>query len=295
LIASRSVSELAALKVEFNSLEAVQGRSKVLKKAPDLVWSGAFFVALLTAGQAHAAETGCDLDGDASRVKLARVVDGDTLRIEGGGKLRVIGVNAPEKGDDKRAAQPFSRRATEAVRHFLANDDSFLIRTGLQEKDRYGRSLVHVYRNNGQSLAEFLLREGLAFHIVIPPNLGDHGCLWKAEQFARERGHGIWGHDYYSPAMASELGKADTGFRLVTGRVTQVSSGKRSWWIELDDRVSLRLSKKDEHYFDTLLKDLQGKPRVEVRGWLIWRGNKSGHPPLLMHLRHPMALRILSG
>src|SRR5688572_9719706 len=62
-------------------------------------------------------ETGDAGDSDLGdrRVRLERVVDGDTLRLDDGTRVRLIGINAPEIAHDGLDGECFGRRATEFV------------------------------------------------------------------------------------------------------------------------------------------------------------------------------------
>jgi endonuclease YncB( thermonuclease family) len=277
-------------------MRLVRNNLKVIKKAFGLFRPSAFFVGVFVVSHSNVAfslELSCHLQGVAERVTLARVIDGDTLWLKDGRKLRIIGINAPEKTSGKRLGQPLAQEATVATRQFFAGSATIWIKPGIDGKDRYKRSLVHAYREDGGNLAEFLLKSGLAFHIAIPPNLGHYDCFSQAEHSARIKGHGLWVNDYYQPKPAELLTMEDNGFKLIAGRVTAINKAGSSWWIELGDHVSLRLANKDRKYFGGMLDKLAVYPKIEVRGWLIWRGTHGGHPPMFMHLRHPGALRIL--
>ena len=74
--------------------------------------------------------------------------------------------------------------------------------------------------------------------------------------------------------------------------MTAVEPAGSTWWVEIDDRVSLRIADADRKYFSLdQLRALEGTS-VEVRGWLTWRdtARARGHPPWMMQLRHPAAL-----
>jgi endonuclease YncB( thermonuclease family) len=90
------------------------GCSAVLKKA-SLV--GAFFVFVLPLAPAQAF---CPAPGKLPSVKVRHVVDGDTLRLEDGRSVRLIGLNAPELGRKGRAAEPFAEAARRRLRELVA-------------------------------------------------------------------------------------------------------------------------------------------------------------------------------
>ena len=286
LIVSASVLAIAAV----NKQAIVMLESK---KARNL-WLGAFFMSISWLSLAA-----CPADVSAlQRVEMASIHDGDTLRLASGEKIRVIGINTPELARNGRPAEPLAKLAKQAARQFLAkqqNNEPLYIQRGIDTKDRYGRSLAHVYRSDGQSLAAELLAKGLAWQVVVPSNTGHWSCYRKQEQQARRLGLGVWRQ---APVNAAELTLADTGFQVVRGRVNTVHKGRHVWWLSVG-RLAVSVRKKDQHYFEQLGFDgdwfrWQGQT-IALKGWVIDRSRsraviERGYAPLMMSLRHPSML-----
>lgn len=114
-------------------------------------------------------------------VTVARAIDGDTLVLENGGTVRLIGVNAPEKG------QPGFLDAKQEL-ELLEGEKVFLERD-VVDKDRYGRLLRYVHHDG--LVNEHLVKKGLA-SVYRTNNKKYLSELLKAETFAREEGIGIW-------------------------------------------------------------------------------------------------------
>ena len=210
-----------------------------------------------------------------------------------GRRVRLIGVNAPERDHQGAADEAGAQAAARFAAAFLVKKQIGLV-SGLSARDRYGRVLAHVYSASGASLEEALLDAGLARHIVVPPNTTQADCLAGAEERARIARRGMWGSGAFLPRDTATLRPGENGFRLLQGRVSAVEKSESSWWIELDDRVSLKVDRNDRKYFQW--EDVARLDRhiVEVRGWLVWRGTGSReHPPWLMRLRHPLSLRAI--
>lgn len=92
-----------------------------------------------------------------------KVVDGDTIYVEGVGKVRFVGVNTPEKGvEGAQTSKYFTQKFCLNKRVGLDIDDR-------KNEDRYGRKLAVVIVN-GKNLNEMLLKEGLAEVMYIPPS-----------------------------------------------------------------------------------------------------------------------------
>lgn len=238
------------------------------------------------------ARANCPVSGDVQWGQLAYVVDGDTIRLKDGRRLRLIAVNTPELGHNGRSDQPLAREAKRQVEHFFAADRRVGLQAGKQGRDHYGRYLMHVYRGDGQSLSAWLLARGLGWRIAIPPNLDYQGCLQAEEQRARQAHLGVWAA--YPPKPTATLGISDTGFEVVTGTVHKVTETRSGWWVDMDG-LSLRVSKKNSHYFEKNLPNRWQGRQVIVRGWVIDRGDsaaakKRGYPRFMMPVSHPSML-----
>ncbi|MGH7360984.1 MAG: thermonuclease family protein, partial [Candidatus Methylomirabilales bacterium] len=117
--------------------------------------------------------------------RVARVLDGDTVVLESGERVRYLGINAPEAG------QPLAAEAT-ARNAALVRGRTVTLETDTEVRDQYGRLLAFVYVG-GTSVSATLIQEGLAHVLLIPPN-GKHAedllVLQREAQAARR---GIWG------------------------------------------------------------------------------------------------------
>lgn len=91
------------------------------------------------------------------------VVDGDTIDVEGVGRIRFVGVNTPERGDqDYQEAQNFVKNMVLGKTVHLDIDDR-------KHEDRYGRVLAVVYVD-GVNLNQELLKRGYPEVMYIPPS-----------------------------------------------------------------------------------------------------------------------------
>jgi endonuclease YncB( thermonuclease family) len=110
-------------------------------------------------------------------IRVTRVIDGDTVVAERLGKVRLIGVDTPEKGkcgDD--AATRFTRERLE--------DQVVQYEIGQKPKDRYDRTLAYLSRDEKMhNLA--LLEEGYARVLTIAPNDKYASDFEDAEQEAK--------------------------------------------------------------------------------------------------------------
>lgn len=226
---------------------------------------------------------------------IAHVYDGDTLRLQDGRRVRVLGINTPEAATKKRAAEPLSDAAKQAAQRFFKADKQVRLQFDRERHDKYGRLLANVYDSNGQNLAAHLLRQGLAFHIVVPPNTTGAKCLHQQEQVARKLGLGIWQHSHWRARSANSLSVADTGFQRIKGKVMKVTEA-RDIWIELDGPVVLKIAARDKQYFEsTPWRNWKGKT-LEASGWVVNRGSSStqqkAFKPLVLPLHTTYAVSV---
>jgi len=124
-----------------------------------------------------------------------RVVDGDTIKLAGGERLRYIGIDSPESVDPRRPVEPLGREASEHNRG-LVEGRSIRIELDVQERDRYGRLLGYVYvrGDDGRELfvnAE-MVRAGYARVSTYPPNVRHESHLLELEREARQERRGLW-------------------------------------------------------------------------------------------------------
>jgi len=92
-----------------------------------------------------------------------KVVDGDTIWVEGVGKVRFVGVNTPERGvDGYNVSKNF-------VKKLCLNQEVGLDIDDAKPKDKYNRTLAVVIVD-GKNLNEILLKEKLAEVMYIPPS-----------------------------------------------------------------------------------------------------------------------------
>ncbi len=164
--------------------------------------------------------------GDASVcLRAERVESGDRLvlaePVAGSQEVRLAGIIAPEAIPD--AATEAAALAEEA-RTVLADavrGHCLVLTPDVPARDRYGRLVAGVRRNDGLSLQADLIGRGLA---RVLPGLGDGvdvRPLLAGEDAARRAGWGIWADARYRVRMP-ETAAADVGsYQLVEGRVVQ--------------------------------------------------------------------------
>jgi micrococcal nuclease len=131
------------------------------------------------------------------KVKVIRVVDGDTIEIENADgvakKLRYIGVNTPETVDPRRSPQCFGQQASARNKELVSGKEIYLEKD-VSEIDKYGRLLRYIYLDpSGISVNEQLVLEGYAAASKYPPDVKYQEKFKTAEEKARTEQKGLWG------------------------------------------------------------------------------------------------------
>ncbi len=133
--------------------------------------------------------------GISTTVKVIRVIDGDTIEIEGGLKVRYIGIDTPETVDPNRPADCFGAEAS-AKNKELVEGRQVRLEKDVSETDRYGRLLRYVFvKDKGQEIMvnEELVRQGYAQSSSYPPDIKYQEVLNAAQIEARIFYRGLWG------------------------------------------------------------------------------------------------------
>lgn len=231
-----------------------------------------FFPVAATLACAPVLAQDCRLDQAATATQVTHVHDGDTLRLTDGRNVRLIGIDTPELGRQGQANQPYAEKARNHLRQLLARHDKHvLLRYGHERRDRYGRTLAHVFLPDGRSVAENLLERGLATALKVSPNTWNLDCYFAVESQARDRRIGIWSQAGLQPLAASRVTRSDEGYRVIQGVITRLSSGGGARWLTLDSTVAVRIADHDLARFPEAKRRLGVGDTVEVRGMLYRR------------------------
>lgn len=112
------------------------------------------------------------------------VIDGDSFTVEGGREVRLIGVDAPERGD------PYYEEARQLLTSLIYKE-KVLLEIDIDDRDKYKRDLRYVYVDD-TFVNEKMLAEGFATQLTIPPNIKYVELLKNAQDKAREENIGVW-------------------------------------------------------------------------------------------------------
>lgn len=123
-------------------------------------------------------------------VKVTRVVDGDTIEIETGQKVRLIGVNAPESVAPRKPVACFGKEASEFTKSELEGK-FVMLEKDVSELDKYGRLLRYIYVDDVM-FNEKLVKQGFAMASTYPPDVKYKDKFLEAQKYARDNKLGLW-------------------------------------------------------------------------------------------------------
>lgn len=137
---------------------------------------------------------------------VKRVIDGDTFELEDKERVRVLGIDSPEKfesgkldkdaertNSDKKSIQKLGRLASEHAKDLIEGKKvSLVAEPKYDDKDVYGRLLRYVYLEDGTFFNLKMIEDGYAYAFRKYP-ISKLDSFIQAENEARENKRGLWG------------------------------------------------------------------------------------------------------
>jgi micrococcal nuclease len=122
--------------------------------------------------------------------KVTRVVDGDTIDLESGERIRYLMVNTPETTGGKNEC--YGSNATQFNTDMVLNK-TVELRYDVEKEDQFGRTLAYV-SVDGMEINRLIVERGFGCVLHIPPNGDDRLAEFNMlEQTARLSMRGVWG------------------------------------------------------------------------------------------------------
>ncbi|EWY37344.1 nuclease [Skermanella stibiiresistens SB22] len=226
--------------------------------------------------------------------KVVEVIDGDTVTLDSGVEVRLVGIQAPKLPLNRPNFKewPLAREAKEELEKLVLGQRVTLWYGGARG-DRHGRTLAHLKTDDGTWAQGEMLGRGLARVYTFPDNRAAADELLDREASARKAKFGIWALGYYKVQDADgKVGPPDT-YQLVEGTVTKVANVRGRVFLNFgtDYRkdFTATISPRDVRVFTSSGLDpaaLNGK-RVRLRGWLYDRNGPA------MDVTHPEQVELL--
>jgi micrococcal nuclease len=132
------------------------------------------------------------------KAKVKSVIDGDTIELVDGQKVRYLLIDTPETVHPKKKVQCYGREASQKNKELVDGKDIFLEKD-ISETDRYGRKLRYVYLSNRDNpsevimVNEYLIEKGYAQVVTYPPDVKYKERFLKVQRMAQDEKKGLWG------------------------------------------------------------------------------------------------------
>jgi endonuclease YncB( thermonuclease family) len=242
----------------------------------------------------------CDQLRDGPQGRVASVTDGDTVVLESGLAVRLIGIQAPKLSLGRAGFKdwPLADKAQRVLSQLVLGQ-AVQLRYADAEKDRHGRALAHLFLSEGTQkwVQKAMLGAGLARVYSFSDNRFCLDPLFKAEASARVEKRGIWSDPYYQLRYAErpeEVLRRVDHYELVEGRVLDAQrAGARiylnfgRYWKEDFTVVIDRAGQKE--FKDADIDPLGYKGMmIRVRGWIDERDGPG------IAVTHPEQIEILA-
>ena len=134
---------------------------------------------------------------------VTKVVDGDTVVIGGGITVRLIGIDAPERGNCF-----FEQSKNELEEQILGKEIG--LEKDVSETDKYGRLLRYIWVGDSM-VNEELVRNGVATVSTFPPDVKYQEKFLASQQEARENKRGLWAPEVCKAASGEDMGSPVLG------------------------------------------------------------------------------------
>lgn len=137
-------------------------------------------------------------------ILVKRAVDGDTLQLEDGERVRLIGIDTPEihesnklnrdaqrAKEDKETIKKLGMAAFEFTKG-LVEGKRVRLEFDVEKRDKYRRLLAYVYLKDGTFVNAEIVKQGYASLMTYPPNVKYADLFLKLYREARENRRGLW-------------------------------------------------------------------------------------------------------
>lgn len=152
------------------------------------------------------------------KTKAIRVIDGDTIKIEGDKVVRYIGIDTPETVHPSKPVQCYGKEASDKNKE-LVEGKEVKLEKDVSETDKYDRLLRYIWVGD-MMVNEYLVREGYAQSSTYPPDVKYQDRFLEAQRRAREEKKGLWG-DICNPSQPVQTVQQAQSQNTTTTQSTQ--------------------------------------------------------------------------
>ena len=226
--------------------------------------------------------------------KVVEIVDGDTVILQDGRQVRLVGLQAPKLplGRENFQAWPLAEEAKQALSDMVLGEEVTL-GFGGRRGDRHGRVLAHLFGPDGTWIQGRLLERGMARVYSFADNRALLADMLAYERDARRSRKGIWADDFYGIRQAAEADAHVGAFALVEGRVREIGEARGLLFLNYGDDWRSDFTLVLDRAAQRLFREANLDPRayhgrlLRARGWL-----KERNGPMI-DISHPEQIEVL--
>lgn len=123
--------------------------------------------------------------------RVTHVTDGDTLVVDTGKTVRLLGIDTPELHHPDRPAERYAQEAKEALTAMVLGKRCVFRYNVKRKYDVYGRVLAHIYTQDGLHVNAQMVKSGFAFYYERSEDPLSQ-ALRSHEEAAKKRKAGLW-------------------------------------------------------------------------------------------------------
>lgn len=218
---------------------------------------------------------------------VSRVVDGDTIELSNGERVRYIGIDTPEVREKAGSGwvykpRPYAEEA-KAFNRKLVEGKSVRLEFDVQKRDKYKRILAYVYAGEKMVNIE-MVREGFAMIYTYPPNVRYSQRFLDAQRDARENKRGLW-VDLDENKISTSEAKNNIGrVRMIESEVIDTHLTEKLLILKFKNNFKVAIYKDN---IPSGSKDMIRSPNAyfkskKVRVYGLIKEYK-GHPEIMLH------------
>jgi len=190
--------------------------------------------------------------GYEKEVYVSHVIDGDTIELSNGERVRYISIDTPELRERKGSGWIYNPRPyAEAARDFnqgLVQGKSVRLEFDVQKRDRYNRLLAYVYIGDKMVNLE-MLRGGYSMIYTYPPNVKYVDEFLEAQKEARGSERGLWRDIERGIISTSEAGENIGLIRMVEAEVRDTFLSEKVLILNCRDNFKVAIFRNNLVYF----------------------------------------------
>jgi micrococcal nuclease len=171
----------------------------------------------------------------AGEYRVSRVIDGDTVILENGERVRLIGVDTTEKSHPLKLVEYFSNESTQFTKQLLEGKEVRL-EHDKEKRGKYGRLLAYIYLMDGTFVNAEIIKQGYGFaYTKYPFKFIDNFVSLEKEAENNKRGYWKYGG---KGEFRWIISKGQEPFEIY--RMSQIL-----WGIKYQDFIKTRLNDKE--------------------------------------------------